>query len=127
MDKAEVTDRIIKGMQNEYVNFLAHPTCRLIGIREAFDLDFEKIFDTAKEYDVAMEINSSPDRLDLNDIHTKKAKEKNIKFVINTDSHNIMHFPTIKYGIATARRGWLRKKDIINTYSVKEIKKYFGV
>lgn len=125
MDKKEATNRIIKGMENEYATFLAHPTCRLISHRKPFDLDMEKIFEKAVETDTYMEINSFPDRLDLNDLHCKMGKERKVKFVINTDAHNLDQLDFIKYGISTARRGWLEKKDIINTNNLKELKKYF--
>jgi len=127
MSLEEVTDRIIKGIENEHVDFLAHPTCRIIGRREPFDLDIKKIFDTAVETDTYLEINAFPDRLDLNDINVKHAKEKGVKFIIGTDAHNVNHLPFMQFGIATARRGWLEKKDILNTYTLKEIEKIFRV
>ena len=126
-DRKEITNRIIKGMQNEYTHVLAHPTGRLIGMREPLDIDIEQIIDTAKETNTFLEINAFPDRLDLNDIHSKLAKEKGAKFVIGTDSHSITTFPFMRFGIATARRGWLEKKDILNTYNLDEIQKTFGV
>ncbi len=126
MGKKEATNRIIKGMENEHTTAIAHPTCRIIRRREPFQLDIEKILDTARDTNTYLEINSFPDRLDLNDMHSKQAKEKGAKFVIGTDSHNITHLSFIKYGIATARRGWLEKKDIINTHSLKEIEKILG-
>ncbi|OGS40082.1 MAG: hypothetical protein A3K77_00205 [Euryarchaeota archaeon RBG_13_31_8] len=122
MDKNKMTDRIIKGMFNDNVNFLAHPTGRLIGKRDPYEVDIEKIIDTAKDTNICLEINSFPDRLDLDDTDSKLAKEKNVKFVIGTDSHNINHLPFIRFGVATARRGWLEKKDILNAYPLKEIK-----
>ena len=125
MKSEEVTKRIIRAMENEYVDILAHPTCRLLGRREPFELAMDKIIDTARETDTYLEINSFPDRLDLNDIHAKQAKEKGVKFVIGTDSHNLNHLSFIRFGIATARRGWLEKKDILNTYTLKEIEKVF--
>lgn len=123
MDKNKMTNRIIKGMYNENVNFLAHPTGRLIGKRDPYEVDIEKIIDAAKETDTLLEINAFPDRLDLDDVHSKLAKEKKIKFVLGTDSHSINHLLFMKFGIATARRGWLEKKDVLNTYSLKEIEK----
>jgi len=123
MNEGEATKRILKAMENEYVDCIAHPTCRLMGRREPFDLDMEEIFEKAKETDTALEINSFPDRLDLNDLHVKQAKEKNVKFIINTDAHNLSHLSFIKFGIATARRGWLEKKDVLNTNSIKNIEK----
>jgi len=123
MDKNKMTERIIKGMYNDNVNFLAHPTGRLIGKRDPYEVDIEKIIDAAKETDTLLEINAFPDRLDLDDFHSKLAKEKKIKFVLGTDSHSINHLSIMRFGIATARRGWLEKKDILNTYSLKEIEK----
>lgn len=127
MTAKEATDRIVKGMQNKYVKFLAHPTCRIIGRREPFELDIEKIIDEANDTGTCLEINSFPDRLDLNDIHIKIAKERNAKFVINTDSHYLSHLSYMKYGVYTARRGWLEKKDILNTYTLNDLEKYFGM
>lgn len=123
MNSKEATDRIVKGMENEHVTFLAHPTCRIIGRRAPFDLDIEKIFNTAVETNTYLEINAFPDRLDLNDMNVKHAKEKGVKFIIGTDAHNVNHLPFMQFGIATARRGWLEKKDILNTNNLKEIEK----
>ena len=127
MGKKEATNRIIKGLQNDFVNYLAHPTCRIIRRREAFELDIEQIIDAARDTDTYLEINAFPDRLDLNDMHTKQAKEKGASFVIGTDSHNTRHLPFMKFGIATARRGWLEKKNVINTLALKDIEKKFGL
>jgi len=126
MSKNDMTRRIISGMENEYADFLAHPTGRLIGRRDPYEVDVEKIIDKAKETGTFLEINSFPDRLDLDDLHVKFAKEKDLKFVLGTDSHSFMHLPFMRFGIATARRGWLEKKDILNTYSLKEIEKILG-
>jgi len=125
MDIKQVTDRYLKAMENEYVTFIAHPTCRLIGRREPFDIDFEKMFEKAKENNTYLEINSFPDRLDLNDLNIKIAKEKGLKFVVGTDSHHISHLAFMQYGLSTARRGWLEKNDILNTYSLSELEKIF--
>jgi len=127
MNSDEITKRTIRAIENEYVTFLAHPTCRLMKRREPFNLDMEKIFVTAKETNTYLEINSFPDRLDLNDIHAKLAKEKGVNFVIATDAHTLNHLSFIRFGIATARRGWLRKKDILNTNSLKEVEKILGM
>jgi DNA polymerase (family 10) len=126
MTKKEMTQRIIKGMENEYANFLAHPTCRMIGRREPVDLDIDAIFDAAQQTNTRLEINSFPDRLDLNDIHAKRAKEHGIQMIIGTDAHFIDHLPFIRYGIATARRGWLEKHDILNTYTLSELTKHLN-
>ena len=126
MSGADQTKRIVKSMENENVDFIAHPTCRMIGRREPFDIDMEKIFDAARETDTYLEINSFPDRLDLNDVHSKLAKERGVKFVIGTDSHSAVNLPFMHFGVATARRGWLEKKDILNTHSLREIEKILG-
>ena len=120
-NKKDLTDRIISAMQNEYVDYLAHPTCRIIGRREPLDIDIKKIFEAAVETNTYLEINAFPDRLDLNDLNIRHAKDIGVKFIIGTDSHNINHLNFMRYGIATARRGWLEKKDIINTYSKEKI------
>lgn len=125
MNRKQATDRIIKGMEDENADILAHPTCRLLMRREPLELDMEKIFDTARDTNTYLEINAFPDRLDLNDVYIKQAKDKKVKFAIGTDSHNLNHLNFMKYGVATARRGWLEKKDILNTKSIKEIEKIF--
>jgi len=125
MSRKEATNRIIRGMENRYVNILAHPTCRLMMKREPLDLDMEKIFEAAKETNTYLEINAFPDRLDLNDYYTKLAKEQKVKFTVGTDAHSLNHMDFMRYGVATARRGWLEKKDILNTCTLKEIERIF--
>lgn len=127
MDRSTATKRTVKAMENKYVHALAHPTCRIIGRREPFDLDMEEIMDVAKETDTFLEINAFPDRLDLKDIHVKLAKERGVKVILGTDSHFVATLPFMHFGIATARRGWLEKKDILNTYSTHDIEKMLGV
>jgi len=126
MDKETMTKRIIRGMENGQANFMAHPTGRLIGKRDPYEVDIEQIIDIAKQTDTRLEINSFPDRLDLDDAHAKLAKEHGVRFVLGTDSHSINHLEFMRFGIATARRGWLTKKDILNTSSVKDIEKIVG-
>lgn len=123
MDKERMTQRIVRGMTNEYVDFLAHPTGRLIGKRDPYEVDIDRIIDAAKETKIRLEINAFPDRLDLDDVHVKLAKEHGVRFVLGTDSHNIANLGYIRFGVATARRGWLERGDILNTASVKEIEK----
>ena len=118
-----MTKRIIKGIENEHVDFFAHPTGRLIGKRDPYEVDIEQIIDTAKETGTFLEINAFPDRLDLDDIHAHSAKKLGVRFVLGTDSHSVSHLPFMRFGVATARRGWLEKKDILNTHTLKEIEK----
>ena len=125
MERKEMTERIIKAMQNSNVDIISHPTGRLIGRRDEYQMDLEKILKTAKETGTILEINSWPERLDLKDLYIKMAKEIGVKMIINTDSHqkDQMHF--MEFGIAQARRGWAEKSDIVNTLSVDELIKHF--
>jgi DNA polymerase (family 10) len=112
--KKEPEKRILKAMENPYVKIIAHPTGRLISSRESYSIDLEKIFKKAAERNIALEINSYYDRLDLNDYNCRKAREYNVKMAIGTDSHNVESMWQIKLGIGVARRAWLSKKDIYN-------------
>ena len=125
MSEEEMTARMIKAMESGVVNIIAHPTGRIIQRREGIKLDFEKVFDAAKENGVVMEINAQPARLDLNDVHVKRAVEKGLKLSIGTDAHNLSNLHYINLGVAVARRGWAEKKDIINTYDIKKLEKVF--
>lgn len=125
MNKKEATNRLLSALENPFVTFLAHPTCRMIGHREGFDLDMEKLFDKAMETNSCLEINAFPDRLDLNDINVKHAKEKGVSFIIGSDSHTVSHLSNMQYGIATARRGWLEKNHVLNTQPASQLKKIF--
>lgn len=117
LDKEEQTKRILKAMDNKYVNVLAHPSGRLISSRNPIDLDFEKVFRKAVSANIYLEINTHGDRIDLNAVNCKRAKELGAKFVINTDAHAATQLSGMKYGVVTARRGWLEKGDILNTYT----------
>jgi DNA polymerase (family X) len=125
MDREQATERILAGMNNPFVTFLAHPTCRMIGYREGFDLDMEKIFEQAVQTHTALEINSFPDRLDLNDIMVKRGKELGVQFIIGSDAHALQHLDNMIFGVATARRGWLEIDDVINTFDVQKIQTFF--
>ncbi|MDO8602676.1 MAG: DNA polymerase/3'-5' exonuclease PolX [Candidatus Omnitrophota bacterium] len=112
---AIITKRIIRACQNKYVSIIAHPTGRLWGSRNAYDVDLEEVFKAAGDTNTAFEINSFPQRLDLNDINSRMAKASGVKIVINTDSHVAGHLDMMRFGVAVARRGWLEKKDVLNT------------
>jgi DNA polymerase (family 10) len=120
MERAEMTDRMLAAMDNPYTQIIAHPTGRLLLRREAFDYDMEKILDTAAARGIAMECNAYPDRLDLRDVHLRMAKHRGVKVVISTDAHSTLHLQMMKYGVITARRGWLEKKDVINTLPLEQ-------
>ncbi len=126
MRKNEMTRRVIAAMENEYVNILSHPTGRKIQKKEPISLDMEKVFDAAKDNNVAIEINAYPERLDLNDVLVKQAVDNNVKMSIGTDSHRRDHLRYYELGVAVARRGWAQKKDIINTFTVKKLQAFFN-
>ena len=121
LPEKEMTKRIIRGISNRYVNILAHPTGRLILEREPYRVNLEEVIKVAVNEGVVLEINAHPARLDLNDIHSRMAKEMGAKLVINTDAHAISQLGLMRYGIFTARRGWLEKEDVINTNPVKKL------
>jgi len=121
--KDKMTRRVIKAMENEHVDIIAHPTGRLIQKREPFEIDLDMIFDKAKETGTVLEINAYPERLDLKDSHVRAAIKAGVKLVISTDAHQAEQLHFMRFGIATARRGWAEKKDIINVNSLKEMMK----
>src|SRR5208282_4696212 len=118
--RAEMTERILAALENPYVQILAHPTGRLVLRRDPFDYDMEEILDAAKAHGVVVECNAFPDRLDLKDVHLRMAKERGTKIVISTDAHSFAHFPLMKYGVITARRGWVEKQDVVNTLPTEQ-------
>ncbi len=113
----EMTNRIIRALENPYVRILGHPTGRYVLRRDPFQFDVERVFDAAKKNGVILEINANPERLDLCDRHVRLARDKGIKTVISTDAHRPAHFELMRYGVITARRGWMEKASVINTYS----------
>lgn len=117
------TERIIGAMDNPHVTIIAHPTGRLIGEREPYEVDMERLIAAAKERKVCLEINSEPDRLDLNDIHAQAAKAAGVKLAISTDAHATHALDYIRFGIDQARRGWLEADDVINTRSFAKLKR----
>ncbi len=125
MSEKEMTARIKRAMKNPYVTIIAHPTGRLIQKRESYNFDFEEILKTAKATNTILEINSSPERLDLPDKYIRFCVEQGVKLVINTDTHHWQHLRYMELGVGQARRGWAKKEDIINTYSTSEIEKVF--
>ncbi len=120
MERAEMTERLLKAIENPYTQILAHPTGRLILRREGFDYDMEAVLDACAKHGVVVECNAYPDRLDLCDVHLRKAKHHGVKIVISTDSHSTANLEYMKYGVITARRGWIEKKDVINTLPLEE-------
>jgi len=125
MPKVEMTKRLISAMKNPNIDIISHPTGRLIDRREEYQLDFDKVLKVAKQTGTILEINSAPERLDLRDLHIRRAKEVGIKMIINTDSHQANQLDLMKYGVFQARRGWAEKSNIVNTLPLGEIVKQF--
>ncbi len=117
------TERIVRAMQNPYVSIVGHPTGRLIGEREPYDVDMDRITSAARELNCWLEINAEPDRLDLNDIHAHMAKSKGVKIAVSTDAHSVNAFQYIRFGIDQARRAWLTADDVINTRGLAQLRK----
>lgn len=122
----EMTKRIIKAIENPNVDILAHPTGRLIGKREPYQVDMDKIMDACKSNGKILELNAYPERLDLSDINCRKAREKGIKIAISTDAHRNAHLEWMKFGVATARRGWIEPQDVINTLPLSKLLKFLS-
>jgi DNA polymerase (family X) len=120
LERAEMTERMLAAIENPYTQIIGHPTGRLLLRREELPYDMEKVLDACAKHGVAMECNSYPDRLDLKDVYLRMCKEKGVKVVISTDSHGTGNLAYIRYGVTMARRGWLEKKDVINTLPVEE-------
>ncbi|MEK6854133.1 MAG: PHP domain-containing protein, partial [Nanoarchaeota archaeon] len=121
----EMTKRILTAIDNKHLDILGHPTGRMIGKREPYEVDLKKIFAAAAEKKVLLEINAYPDRTDLNDIITREAKGFGCKFVINTDSHSTENLRFMDLGVAIARRAWLSPEDVVNTRPLKDLPKFF--
>jgi len=123
-NKHEITRRMLAAIKNEQVNIISHPTGREIQGRRGYELEFERIFEAANDNKTMLEINSRMNRLDLNDMHIKQAVEHGVKLVVNTDAHSIKELANMELGVGTARRGWAKEKDIINTLNLKELLSY---
>lgn len=126
MTKMEMTKRIIKALQNPYLNILFHPTGRIINRRPAYEVDMDEIIKTAKKHNVALELDSFPERMDLKDEHVRKAVKMGAKIVIDSDAHASEHLKFIQFGEATARRGWATKNDVLNTLDAEEMVRWFN-
>ena len=120
---SEMTDRLLKAIENPNTSLIGHPTGRLLLRREGYEFDIDAVLKAAARKKVAMELNSYPDRLDLNDRHLRLAKEHGVKIVINTDSHHTSHMDKIRFGILQARRAWLTKEDVLNTLPLQKFAK----
>jgi len=123
-EKEKMTKRIVRALENPFVHCLAHPSGRLLGARAPYEVDIDEVMEAANRNGKALEINATLERLDLDDIHSRKAKEMGIKLAIGTDSHHLDQLWMISLGVGVARRGWLETPDLLNTLSLKEISKW---
>lgn len=126
-DRETMTQRIMSAITNEHVDIIGHLTGRLLGQRDAYDLDVERILEAAGKYNKILEINSSPDRLDLNEYHARMAKDYGVKIAINTDAHDLKRMDEMPYGVAVARRAWLETEDVVNTMDIADLKRVFKI
>jgi DNA polymerase (family 10) len=118
MPRAEMTRRVIRAIEHRAVQVLGHPTGRRLGRREPYEIDLDAVFRAAAALGVAVEINSLPQRLDLNDVHVRRAKELGVTIVVDTDAHSTRALRFMAHGVDQARRGWLTADDVLNTRSL---------
>jgi DNA polymerase (family 10) len=123
LSRQKQTERIMRAMDNPNFNILAHPTGRMIRKRAPYEVDMEQVMKAALERGCFLEVNAQPDRLDLNDVYTKMAKEMGLKLAISTDAHRVDELNSMRFGVGQARRGWLEADDVINTRSWADLKK----
>ena len=119
--REKITERLIKAMHNPHVDIIGHPTGRLYPDREPSDLDMDAVLAAAVKTGVAMEINAHPSRLDLDDVHARRAIEMGIKLSINTDAHSDLDMDLMHFGVSSARRAWVEAESVINTWSVQKL------
>ena len=117
------TERVLRAMENRHVSIIAHPTGRLIGEREPYEIDMDRIIAAARDSGCALEINAEPDRLDLNDIHAHAAKSMGARLAISTDAHSVNALKYMRFGVDQARRGWVTADDVLNTQPLTQLKK----
>ena len=126
-DKNAITARLLVAIRSPFVQVISHPTGRLLNARESYEADWSLIFRECKKTETMLEINAHPNRMDLPDTLVRQALEYQVKFIINTDSHDINQMDNMRFGVAVARRGWAQKKDIVNTMPWVEFRKLFNV
>ena len=122
--KDEMTRRIVRAMENPYVNVIGHPTARMINKRQPVEFDLDEVFRAAARTGTALEVNGYPDRLDLKDEHVLWAKRHGAKFAVDTDSHATTHLANMRYGVGSAQRGWLTKDDVINAWPLAKLRTF---
>ena len=123
LPKEEQTQRVLRALDNEFVHALGHPTGRKLNKRDAYEIDLQAVFEKARDNKVLLEINSWPERLDLNDVNARQAVKTGATLVINTDAHSTQQLENMRLGIATARRGWAERKNVANALSFKNFER----
>lgn len=124
LPRARQTARILAAMDNPCISILAHPTGRLLEARSPYDVDLLAIVRKARSRGISLELNAHPDRLDLDDVHCRMAKDEGVLVAISSDAHSADGFDVLRYGVGQARRGWLEKKDVLNTRPLAELRRY---
>jgi DNA polymerase (family X) len=120
----EMTRRIVRAMENPYVNVIGHPTARLLGKRQGIEFDLEAVFEAAARTGTALEVNSGPDRLDLRDEHILWARRHGVQFAVDTDAHSPVHLAFMRFGVGTAQRGWLTPDEVINAWPLSKLRRF---
>ncbi|MDQ3990968.1 MAG: DNA polymerase/3'-5' exonuclease PolX [Actinomycetota bacterium] len=124
--KDEMTRRIVRAMEHPCVNIIGHPTARLIGRRPGIEFDLDEVFRAAARTGTALELNSAPDRLDLRDEHLSWARRHGVRFAVDTDAHAVVHLPNMRFGVATAQRGWVTRADVINAAPLGRLRRFLA-
>lgn len=127
MEKSKITQRILKALENPFIHILAHPTGRLLNERNSYDADWEEIFKFCARNNKILEINAYPNRLDLRDDLVREAKKSGVKFIINSDAHEVSQMDNLRFGVSVARRGWANKEDIVNSWEWTKLKQWFKI
>ncbi len=125
--KEKITERLIKALENPHIDIISHPTNRLLNERESSEADWEQVFKVAAKNNKLLEINAYPNRLDLRDDLVRQALKFGVKFIINTDAHQVSQMDNMRFGVAVAKRGWVSKKDIVNTWEWTSFAKRFKI
>ncbi len=126
-EKEKMTNRILKALENPYVDIISHPTGRILNERDSFDADWDKVFEFCAKNNKLLEINAFPNRLDLRDDLVRQALKVGAKFVIDSDAHEISQMDNMKYGVSVAKRGWVTSEDVVNTWEWKKFAKWFNI
>jgi DNA polymerase (family 10) len=126
LPREEMTRRVLRAVESGHVHILGHPTGRLLNEREPYEIDLEPVLRACARHGVALEINAHPERLDLNDVYAKLAKDLGARLVISTDAHSMDELKLLRFGVGVARRAWLTRDDVLNTLPAERLLKALG-